>query len=107
MAMLFIAVPSFMCDNCLLVHGKHYLYSTLAHFPFFFDAICTQVHCLPINNHENNVFKKIVRILLLMSLDPILVSSVVSVSGPYTELHERPLFLFWYINALTKCGNLL
>ena len=35
-----------------------------------------------------------------MSLDSTLVSSVVSVSGPYTELHERPLFLFWYINAL-------
>ena len=31
----------------------------------------------------------IVRILLLMSLDSILVSSEVSVSGPYTELHER------------------
>ena len=37
----------------------------------------------------NNVFKKIVRILMSMSLDSILVSSVVSVSGPYTELHEH------------------
>ena len=67
------------------------LYSTLAlsHFPFFFDVVCTQVHCLPINdNYENNVFKKIVRILPSMSLDSIVVSSVVSVSGPYTELHE-------------------
>ena len=67
------------------------LYSTLAlsHFPFFFDVVCTQVHCLPINdNYENNVFKKIVRILPSMSLDSIVVSSVVSVSGPYTELHK-------------------
>ena len=87
MAMLFIAVPSFMCVNCLFVHE----YSTLAlsHFPFFFDVVCTQVHCLPINdNYENNVFKKFVRILPSMPLDSILVSSVVSVSGPYTELHE-------------------
>ena len=68
---------------------ENILYSTLAHFPFFFDVVCTQVHCLPINNYENNVFKKIVRILLSMSLDSILVSSVVSVSGPYIELHER------------------
>ena len=43
--------------------------------------------------------KEIVRMLLSMSLDSILVSSAVSVSGPYTELHER-VFLFWYINAL-------
>ena len=42
--------------------------------------------CLPINNYETKIT---VRILLLMSLDSILVSSVVSVSGPYTELHER------------------
>ena len=82
--MLFIAVPSFMCGT-----WKINLYSTLAHFPFFFDVVCTQVHCLPINNYENNVFKKIVRVLLSMSLDSILVSSVVSVIGPYTELHER------------------
>ena len=97
MALLFIAVPSFMCVNCLLVHGKH-LYSTLAHFPLFFDVVCTQVHCLPMSS------KKIVRILLSVSLDSILVSSVVSVSGPYTELYTRtclsPLSLFWYINAL-------
>ena len=53
MVMFFIAVPSFMCVNCLLVHGKQY--STP---PFFFDVVCTQVHCLPINNDENNVFKK-------------------------------------------------
>ena len=67
------------------------LYSTLtlSHFPFFFDVVCTQVHCLPINdNYENNVFKKIVRILPSMSLDSIVVSSVVSVSGPYTEFHK-------------------
>ena len=54
----FNAVPSFMCLNFLLVHGR-YLYSTLAlnmHLPFFFDVVCTQVHCLPIN-YENNVFK--------------------------------------------------
>ena len=44
--------------------------------------VCTQVHCLPINDYEDNVFKKIVRILMSMSLDSILVSSVVSVSGP-------------------------
>ena len=46
MAMLFIAVPSFMCVNCLCT-GKIsiFLYSTLyAHFPFFFDVVCTQVH---------------------------------------------------------------
>ena len=46
-----------------------YLYSTLAlsHFPFFFDVVCTQVHCLPINNnYENNDFRKIVKILPLM-----------------------------------------
>ena len=35
------------------------LYSTLAHFPFFFDVVCTQVHCLPMNNYENNVLKKL------------------------------------------------
>ena len=37
------------------------LYSTLAlsHFPFFFDVVCTQVHCLPINNnYESNIFEK-------------------------------------------------
>ena len=35
-------------------------------------------------------FSCVSRILLLsMSLDSILVSNVVSVSGPYTELHER------------------
>ena len=33
------------------------VYSTLAQFPFFFDVVCTQVHCLPINKYENNVFK--------------------------------------------------
>ena len=49
MAMLFIAVPSFMCVNCLLVHGKQYLYNTLAPFPFCFDVVCIQVHCLPID----------------------------------------------------------
>ena len=32
--------------------------------------------------------QNIVRMLLSMSLDSILVSSLVSVSGPYTELHE-------------------
>ena len=26
------------------------IYSTLAHFPFFFDVVCTQVQCLPINH---------------------------------------------------------
>ena len=47
--------------------------------------------------------KNIVRILPSMSLDSILVSSVVSVSGPYTELHERVYLhrsCFGYINAL-------
>ena len=65
MAMFFIAVPSLMCVNCLLV----YLYSTLAHFPFFFDVVCTQVHCLPINTMSS---KNVFRILLSMSLDSIL-----------------------------------
>ena len=32
-------------------------YSTPARFPFFFDVVCTQVHRLPINDYENNVFK--------------------------------------------------
>ena len=43
--------------------------------------------------------KKIVTIVLSMSLDSILVSSV---SGPYTELHECVylIVLVWYINAL-------
>ena len=49
---------------CQLFISTWKTYSTLAHFPFFFDVVCTQVHCLPINNYENNVFKKIVRILL-------------------------------------------
>ena len=46
---------------CQLFISTWILYSTLAlsHFPFFFDVVCTQVHCLPINdNYENNVFKK-------------------------------------------------
>ena len=31
----------------------------LSHIPFFFDVVCTQVHCLPINNnYESNVFEK-------------------------------------------------
>ena len=55
MAMLFIAVPSFMCVNCLLVHGKH-LYSTLAHFLFLFDVVCTEVHHLPI---KKTIFKNL------------------------------------------------
>ena len=65
------------------------LYSTLAlsHFSFFFDVVSTQVHCLPIMKAMSS--KNIVKILPSMSLDSILVSSVVSVSGPYTELHER------------------
>ena len=57
---------------------KTLIFITLEHFPFFFDVVCTQVHCLPINDYEN---KKIVRILMSMSLDSILVSSVVSVSA--------------------------
>ena len=89
MAMLFIAVPSFMCVNCLLVHMEN-IY--IAYSPFF-DVVCTQVNCLPINNYEKK--------MLSMSLDSILVSSVVSVSGPYTErVYISPLFLFWYVNAL-------
>ena len=67
------------------LYMENILYSALARFPFFFDVICTQVHCLPKNNYEN----KFVRILLSMSLDSILVSSVVSLSGPYTELQEH------------------
>ena len=67
--MLFITVPSFMCVNCLL-DMDNIIYSALSHFPFFFDVVCTQVHCLPINNnYENNVFQKKVRILPSMSLD--------------------------------------
>ena len=28
------------------LYMENILYSTLAHFPFFFDVVCTQVHCL-------------------------------------------------------------
>ena len=72
-----------MCQF-LLVH-VHYI---------IFHLVCTQVYCLP-TNYENNVVN-IVRILLLsMSLhrDSIIVSSVVSVSGPYAELDKRVLVL--------------
>ena len=35
---------------CLLFISTWITYSALAlsHFPFFFDVVCTQVHCLPI-----------------------------------------------------------
>ena len=51
-------------------------------------------------------------ILLSMSLDSILVSSVMSVSGPSSELHERVyLHYFWFGTKMhclpTNCGNLL
>ena len=46
MAMLFIAVPSFMCVNCLLVHEKHSTPALNMHLTYFFDVVCTQVHCL-------------------------------------------------------------
>ena len=59
MAMLFIAVPSFMCVNCSLVH------STLAHFPLFFVVVCTQVHCLLMKTMSST---KNFRILLSMSI---------------------------------------
>ena len=71
------------------------------HLPFFFDVVCAQVHCLPIS-YENNVFKT----LSLMSLDPILVSSAVSVSGPYTELHEH-VYPHCSCFGTTNCRNLL
>ena len=33
---------------CQLFISTWNLYSTLAHFPFIFDVVCTQVNCLPI-----------------------------------------------------------
>ena len=54
----FIAVPSFMCVNVLLVHGR-YVYSTLAlnsYLPFVFNVVYTQVHCLPIH-YESTVYE--------------------------------------------------
>ena len=38
-----------------------------------------------------------------MSLDSILVSSVVSVSGPYTELHERNVSISIVLVLVHKC----
>ena len=63
------------------------------HLPFF-DVVCTEVHCLPIN-YENNVTLS----EYSMSLDSILVSSVVVVPT-LSYMNMSPLFLFWYKNAL-------
>ena len=59
------------------------------HLPLFFDVVFTQVHCLPTNYDDNYCHHNIVGILLSMSLDSILVPSVVGVSVPFTELHEH------------------
>ena len=72
-----------MCVHFWLVH-----YITM-HLPLFFDVVFTQVHCLPTNYDDNYCRHNIVGILLSMSLDSILVPSVVGVSVPFTELHEH------------------
>ena len=78
--MKFIVVPSFTCVHFWLVH-----YITL-HLPLFFDVVFTQVH----SNYDDNYCRhNIVGILLSMSLDSILVPSVVGNSVPFTELHEH------------------
>ena len=59
------------------------------HLPLFFDVVFTQVHCLPTNYDDNYCRHNIAGILLSMSLDSILVPSVVGVSVPFTELHEH------------------
>ena len=66
-----------------------FLYSTLAHFPFFLMWYVLKCIVYQYMIMKTMSSKRIVRILLSISLDFILVSSVVSVSGPYIELHER------------------
>ena len=83
--MKFIAVPSFMRVHFWLVH-VHYINM---HLPLFFDVVFTQVHCLPTNYDDNYCRHNIVGISLSMSLDSIIVPSVVRVSVPFTELHEH------------------
>ena len=74
-----------MCVHFWLVH-VHYINM---HIPLFFDVVFTQVHCLPTNYDDNYCRHNIVGISLSMSLDSILVPSVVRVSVPFTELHEH------------------
>ena len=59
------------------------------HLSLLFDVVFTQVHCLPTDYDYNYCRHNIVGILLSMSLDSILVPSVVGVSVPFTELHEH------------------
>ena len=73
-----------------LVH-VHYINM---HLSLFFDVVFTQVHCLPTNYDDNYCRHNIVGILLSMLLDSILVSSVVRVSVPFTELHEHACSCF-------------
>ena len=110
----FIAVPSFMCVNFLLVYME-YIYSTLAlnmHLPFFsmwYVLKCT----LPLFTQiMRTMSSKNCQNIAVKLLDSILVSSVVSASVPFTELHER-VYLHCScfgtkIHCLpTNCGNLL
>ena len=59
------------------------------HLPLLFDVVFTQVHCLPTDYDDNYCRHNIVGIVLSMSLDSILVPSVVGVSVPFTELHAH------------------
>ena len=78
-----------------------YVHNINMHLPLFFDVVFTQVHCLPTNYDDNYCRHNIVGILLSMSLDSILVSSVVGVSVPFTELHEHA---YLYCSC---CGTLV
>ena len=77
------------------------LHSLTTHL-FLFDVVCTEVHCLLIND-DNNVVKTLSEYCCQCYC--LVLSCMVSVSVPFTELHKRAYLLFWY--KTTIFGNKL